>query len=140
MWQIIPFVMSWFLVRYNQYMMKFALFLYMILQGSILVAATNSDAFVVHAKFDKFTILSPSKINKVMSVIIHNDTLVNYYGKLVSENKSDLRYITIPSQSHKSFDIKNYKGQKYIFFPVSPPFQKVVLDIGRRYYEIPEKK
>ena len=104
------------------------------------IASVNSEAFIVHAKFDKFTVLSPKKINKVMRIILHHDTLVKFYAKLVSETGDDIRYISISPQKHKAIEIKNYNGKKYHFYPISPPFQKVVLDIDRRYSEIPEKK
>jgi hypothetical protein len=119
--------------------MKFVL-LFSLLFCSATFSGERADAFIVTAYNNKFKVLSPRKKLKEISVIIENQTLVKLIGQIISNDGSVHAMITIKPGKHKSVDLKFSKGVNYYFVPLSPSFQKVILDFGKEVYEIPSKK
>ncbi|CBW26980.1 hypothetical protein BMS_2174 [Halobacteriovorax marinus SJ] len=100
----------------------------------------KSEAFIVTAYTNKFKVLSPVKRTNKVSVIIENKTLVKLIGEVVTDKGVLKEMVTIKPGKYKSVELEFYKNSKYYFIPLSPSFQKVVLDFGRKAYEIPSKE
>ncbi len=100
----------------------------------------KSDAFIVTAFTNKFKVLSPVKKSKKVSVIIENKTLVKLIGEVATDSGSLRKIVTIKPGKYKSIELEFHKNTKYYFIPLSPSFQKVILDFGKKAYEIPSKK
>lgn len=103
-------------------------------------SSERADAFIVRAYNNKFKVLSPKKKSKKISVIIENKTLVKLIGEIVGHDGVVYAMVTIKPGKYKSIDLKFKNGQNYYFVPLSPSFQKVILDFGKEVYEIPSKK
>ncbi|OUR99953.1 hypothetical protein A9Q84_02675 [Halobacteriovorax marinus] len=119
--------------------MRFIL-LFLLLFSQTSFSLERADAFIVTAYNKQFKVLSPAKRTKKISVIIENKTLVKLIGEVVNENGTDREIVTIKPGKYKSVELVFEKNTKYYFIPLSPAFQKVVLDFGKKAYEIPSKK
>ncbi|WP_127717426.1 hypothetical protein [Halobacteriovorax sp. HLS] len=111
-----------------------------LLFSTSILALERSDAFIVRAYNDKFKVLSPSKKTSKVSVIVENKTLVKLIGEIVDGNGRVLSMVTIKPGKYKSLELDFSKNSLYYFVPLSPSFQKVILDFGKEAYEIPSKK
>lgn len=116
------------------------LFILLFLFNTSTAALERSDAFIVRAYNDKFKVLSPSKKTSKVSVIVENKTLVKLIGEVVDQNGRVLSMVTIKPGKYKSLELDFSKKSLYYFVPLSPSFQKVILDFGKEAYEIPSKK
>jgi endo-1,4-beta-mannosidase len=119
--------------------MKFTLIFFLFFSTST-YSVERADAFIVTAFNKNFKVLSPAKRTKKVSVIIENKTLVKLIGEIVNERETIREIITIKPGKYKSVELKFKKNTKYYFVPLSPAFQRVVLDFGKKAYEIPTKK
>lgn len=119
--------------------MKYLIIL-LILFSSTVHSLEKSEAFIVTAFTDKFKVLSPAKKTDKVSVIIENKTLVKLIGEVVTDKGTLRKLVTIKPGKYKSIELKFYKNTKYYFIPLSPSFQKVILDFGKKAYEIPSKE
>ncbi len=104
------------------------------------LSVEKSEAFIVTAYTNKFKVLSPVKRTNKVSVIIENKTLVKLIGEVVTDKGVLREMVTIKPGKYKSVELKFYKNTKYYFIPLSPSFQKVILDFGKKAYEIPSEK
>lgn len=121
--------------------MKFFIFIFIYLL--LLIPAHSierADAFIVTAYNENFKVLSPAKRTKKISVIIENKTLVKLVGEVINEGETIREIVTIKPGKYKSIELEFEKNTKYYFVPLSPAFQRVVLDFGKKAYEIPSKK
>lgn len=100
----------------------------------------TADTFIIKAYDHKFKVLSPIKYKKQLAIIIYNKTLVSLVGHVKSSHSDPIQFVTVLPGKSKPVDIKMDKGELFWFTPISPSFQEVVLDIGKRAYEIPEKR
>lgn len=103
-------------------------------------ALERADAFIVKAFNNKYKVLSPKKKSKKISVIVENKTLVKLVGEIIAEDGSVLSMLTIKPGKYKSVELDFSSNSNYYFVPLSPSFQKVILDFGKEAYEIPSKK
>lgn len=103
-------------------------------------ASEKSEAFLVTI-FDRYVkVISPDKAYTQTSIIIENKTLSTIVGK-IQKGKTDLHFLTLESQSSKSFQIKVPPSNEVLLFvPMSPASQEVQLLIGKKSYEIPPQK
>jgi len=119
--------------------MRFLLLVFIFFSNSS-YSIERADAFIVTAYNNNFKVLSPAKRTKKINVIIENKTLVKLIGEVVSESGTIRKIVTIKPGKYRSIELVFEKNTKYYFVPLSPAFQRVVLDFGKKAYEIPSKK
>ena len=116
------------------------LFLLTFLASLAVSAREKGEAFIITAKDRYYKVLSPIKREKKFSVIVKNETLSNLYAKIQTGSGRNLAHITVNSSKFKSVEIDSEKGESYFLVPLAPPFQSILLDFGKRSYEIPPQK
>lgn len=100
----------------------------------------RSDAFIVRL-FDKsIKVLAPVKFDAKLNVIVENKTLTKSISRLERPNGELVSFIAVEAGKFKAVDLKARKGESLFLVPISPPFQKVELILGRRPYEIPPQR
>ncbi len=104
------------------------------------IAYEKSDAFIVEANPESYKVLSPTKVEKKISVIIKNKMYSTLRAKLISDRIGDIKTITIKQDDNVSVEFTYSRADKFYVVPISPPFQRVQLKLGQKSYEIPEKK
>ena len=107
---------------------------------SFQLAAQSSGAFTVEIKDDYTKVLAPDKYRKQQNVVIKNQTLVEFRGRLESSDTGVLKHVAIPPKKYKAIDVVLEKGEKLKFLPLSPSLQAVELNFGKKSYEIPAQK
>lgn len=115
------------------------LFNFLILSGNSF-SYEKSEAFIVVASPKNFKVIAPTEHHNKISVIIKNSMLSNLVGKIIFEKNKKVIPVSIKKGSRKSYTLEFAKGDKPMLIPLSPPFQKVELLIGKRPYEIPPKE
>ncbi len=104
-------------------------------------ASEKSEAFLIYAHQEYFKVLSPTNSSQNISVIIENKTLTNLIGKIRDDQGKNHVFLSIPPNETKSYLINNFSSYKSLaFYPLSPPFQEIVLKPGLKSYEIPSQK
>lgn len=99
----------------------------------------NAQAFIVTVYDDRVRVVSPVKKEKIVGVIIKNET----FDKITSEVRTDkgvVKRFFLKSQSSKSLQVNLNKVKSLFYVAIAPPFQAVELKFSQRAYEIPEKK
>ena len=120
----------------NNLISYFLVFLF----SSSVYSNETADTFIIKAYDHRFKVLSPVKYKKNLSIIIYNKTLSKLTGHVKSSHSDKIQYVSIEPSKSKSLKINMDKGELFWFTPISPSFQEVVLDLGKRSYEIPEKR
>ncbi len=106
-----------------------------------LQAAERADSYIIRAHSDHYKILAPAKQTKVLSIIIENKMLVNLVGRIETDKGRVITFVRIDAGKDKSISVNNYSSAEKIYFiPLSPAFQKIMLKIGEKTYEIPPKR
>lgn len=136
-WKILPFQIDSITDRIVN--MKYLLLILFLFSSSV-HSLEKSEAFIVTAFTNKFKVLSPVKKTEKVSVIIENKTLVKLIGEVTTDRGSLRKLVTIKPGKYKSIELEFQKDTKYYFIPLSPSFQKVILDFGKKAYEIPSKE
>lgn len=120
-------------------MRSFGVFLITLLFSLSIFAQENAEAFIVTIKEDRVRVISPKKKEKLVGVIIKNET----FDKITSEVRSDkgvvLRFV-LKSQGTKSLQVDYSKIKSLFYVAIAPPFQAVELKFSQRAYEIPAKE
>lgn len=98
------------------------------------------SAFIIKVYDDKVRVLSPTKYDPLLSVVIENKTMAKLKGKIETGSGEVLKFVSILPGKFTSVNVKKLKTQKLFFVPLSPPLQKVELKIGNKPYEIPPKQ
>lgn len=98
------------------------------------------NAFVVKVYDEKVRVLSPTKYDPLLTVVIENKTLTKLKGKIETGSGEVLKFVSISPGKFTSVNVEKLKTQKLYFIPLSPPLQKVELKIGNKPYEIPPKQ
>ncbi len=114
-------------------------FVFLMMLSFSVFAQVKPESFVVQINDRSMYVLSPDKKRNLFSVIVENRSLSDQVGKFVVGNKI-LKYISIPSGKSESVDIENKSSSPVVFVPVSPSFQEVPLNFGKKAYEIPPKE
>lgn len=100
----------------------------------------KADAFIVKVEPRYFKILSPTKINKKIGLIVQNRSLVKLVAKLESWDGKTVDIISVESGKSNAIEFRYDKSKKYYFTPISPPFQRIELKLGEKSYEIPPQR
>lgn len=103
-------------------------------------ASEYSNTFVVKIHPQVIKVTSPKTFNAELSVIVENKSMVRVLGKVINESDTFEKIISIKAGEFKSVPIRMKKNENFYFVPMSPPFQRIELQIGQKDYEIPAKK
>lgn len=106
---------------------------------SLAFGQSKTETFVIQIQDRSISILSPEKRKPVYSVLVENRSLSDQLGKFTVQGKI-LKYVSVKSGMTEPVEIENKTGANVIFVPVSPAFQEVELQFGKKAYEIPSKK
>lgn len=104
-------------------------------------AQQTSESFVVTAHDDHFRVVGPVGWKQGTSMTLQNKTLVTLFGEVQagSERRKVGTFSVKPGEFY-SMDLKLAKGEEAVLIPMSPSFQEVLLQFGRRPYEIPPQR
>lgn len=111
-----------------------------ILNASTIFAYEKADAFIVNIYDDRVKVLSPTKYDPKLAVIIQNKTLVAISGKVQTKSGRVISYIRVEPSKSGSVSVKALKDEPVFFIPLSPPSQQVELKLGSKPYEIPPRQ
>lgn len=102
-------------------------------------AGPQVESFVIQIQDRSMTVLSPDKKSPFFTVLVENRSLSDQVGKFTVGGKTT-KYLAIPSGKSESVQIDNKSYASVFFIPVSPAFQDVELQFGKKAYEIPPKE
>ncbi len=100
----------------------------------------KADAFIVKVLDKRVKVLSPSKWDPKLHLIVKNETLTKLIGKVETEDGRLVARVSVESRKSQSIELRFPKSTKLFFVPMMPPFQKVQLKLGNKPYEIPPKE
>lgn len=122
-------------------MIKKLILLTLLLGHSWAFAQQSSDAFNVTAYDDYFKVIAPIAWKHGTSMILQNKTHVTIFADVLSgPQKRKVATFSVKPEAFISIDLKLAKGESAVIVPLSPAFQEVVLEFGRRPYEIPPQR
>lgn len=121
--------------------MRIALFLITFVGFGVLFAQQSSESFNVTATDKYFQVIGPVGWKAGTSMILQNKTLVTIYGEVrAGESRRKVGAFSVRPGEFMSMDLKLNKGENAVLIPLSPAFQEVILEFGRRPYEIPPQR
>jgi hypothetical protein len=102
------------------------------------IASVTSESFMIQIKNQSISVVAPSKPQKRFAVIVENQSLTTQVAKFscLSEN---LKFVTVLPGKSETVEIENSSDKLVSFIPLSPAFQDVRLEFGKKTYEIPTK-
>ncbi len=103
------------------------------------LAQVKPEGFIIQVNDRSMYVLSPEKKKVIFSVIVENKSLSDQVGKFVVGNKI-LKFISVRSGKSETIELENKTSSPVVFIPVSPAFQEVPLNFGKKAYEIPSKE
>ena len=99
----------------------------------------KTETFVVQINDRSMNVISPDKKKDIFAVVIENKSLSDQIAKF-TVGKKLLKYVSVKSGRSESVEIENKTGKTVYFVPVSPAFQDVELQFGKKAYEVPSKE
>lgn len=114
-------------------------FWFLLLLPLISFADVRPEGFIIQINDRSMYVLSPDKKKNIFSVIVENKSLSDQIGKFTVGNKI-LKFVSVQSGKTESVEIENKSQSPVVFVPVSPAFQEVPLNFGKKAYEIPSKE
>lgn len=102
-------------------------------------AKMKTESFIIQIGDQKINVLSPGNRQNTFSVILENKSLSNQTGKFMIGNK-DLKFVSVKAGLSETVEIENKTNLLVHFVPLSPAFQEVPLQFGKKQYEIPSEK
>ena len=102
----------------------------------ITVPLHGAVSFLVSVHDRSVKIESPVKVGKVYSVIIENKSLSDLVAKFHS-NGEDLKFVSVKSNSSKSVEFSHQSKNVVLFKILSPAFQELAVEAGKKPYEVP---
>ncbi len=112
--------------------MKF--FLLALLLTPLTSLALESFRVTIHDRSVKLE--SPSKVIKIYSVIVENKSLSDVVAKFYSQGE-DLKFVSVKANSSKSVEFSHSSKNLVYFKILSPAFQELALEAGKKAYEVP---
>jgi hypothetical protein len=113
--------------------------LFLLFFPTLVFGQVKSEGFVIQIHDRSISVLSPETKKNLFSVIVENKSLSNQVGKFIIGNKI-LKFVAVASGKAETVEIENKSPQNVTFVPVSPAFQEVPLEHGKKAYEVPSKK
>jgi hypothetical protein len=114
-------------------------FLFLLFFPVLVLGQVKTEAFIIQIHDRSITVLSPEAKRSLFSVLVENKSLTDQIGKFLAGNKL-LKFVSVPSGKSETVEIENKTNQNVVFVPVSPAFQEVSLEHGKKAYEVPSKK
>jgi hypothetical protein len=114
-------------------------FWFLLLFPILSFADVKPEGFIIQINDRSMYVLSPEKKKIMYSVIVENRSLSDQVGKFIVGSKI-LKFVSVKSGKTESVEIENKSTSPVVFFPVSPSFQEVPLNFGKKAYEIPSKE
>jgi hypothetical protein len=108
--------------------------------GGVSYSQAVSETFIVRSFDQRVEVLAPSKFHPEQVVVIENRTTEDLIGYVQTEDGKTTRHIRVKPSKTTSVNLPGQNAQRFIFVPMSPPFQEVELVIGKEAYEIPPKR
>jgi hypothetical protein len=102
-------------------------------------AQPKPEGFIIQINDRSMSVLSPEKKKVMFAVLVENRSLSDQVGKFVVGNKI-LKFVSVQSGKTETVEIENKSNSPVVFIPVSPAFQEVPLNFGKKAYEIPSKE
>lgn len=112
---------------------------FLILFPLLSFAQVRPEGFIIQVNDRSMYVLSPEKKKAIFSVIVENRSLSDQVGKFIVGNKI-LKFISVKSGKTETIELENKSSSPVVFIPVSPAFQEVPLNFGKKAYEIPSKE
>lgn len=121
--------------------MKKLVFLIILLGLNSAFALESSESFVVTANDDHFKVVGPVGWKQGTNMTLQNKTLVTIYGEIrAGVEQRKVTSFSVKPGAFVSVDLELKKGESASLIPLSPSFQEVQLEFGRRPYEIPPQR
>jgi hypothetical protein len=79
---------------------------------------------------------APLKVTKTFSVIVENKSLSDVVGKFHSHGE-DLKFVSVKANAAKSVEFSHQSKHLVYFKILSPAFQDLALEVGKKTYEVP---
>lgn len=114
-------------------------FLFLLLLPVFAFAQVKTESFIIQINDRSMKVLSPDKKKIMFSVLVENHSLSDQVGKFSAGNKI-LKFVTVHSGKSETVEIENKSNTPVVFIPLSPAFQEVPLQFGKKAYEIPSKE
>lgn len=114
-------------------------FWFLILFPILSFAQVRPEGFIIQVNDRSMYVLSPEKKKNIFSVIVENKSLSDQIGKFVVGSKI-LKFVSVKSGKTETIELENKTSSAVVFIPVSPAFQEVPLNFGKKAYEIPSKE
>lgn len=114
-------------------------FWFLLLFPVLSFAQVKPEGFIIQVNDRSMYVLSPEKKKIIFSVLVENRSLSDQVGKFVVGNKI-LKFISVKSGKTETVELENKTSSSVVFIPVSPAFQEVPLNFGKKAYEIPSKE
>lgn len=114
-------------------------FWFLLLFPLLSFAQVKPEGFIIQVNDRSMYVLSPEKKKIIFSVLVENRSLSDQIGKFVVGNKI-LKFISVKSGKTETVELENKTSSSVVFIPVSPAFQEVPLNFGKKAYEIPSKE
>jgi hypothetical protein len=99
----------------------------------------SPESFRIEYKDRSLKVISPENKKNQFAVIIENQSLSDLYGKFRLKEK-DLKFVTIKSGQTKAVEFAADASALVYFIPLSPAFQNIPLEFGKKTYEIPRSR
>lgn len=114
-------------------------FWFLLLFPLLSFAQVKPEGFIIQVNDRSMYVLSPEKKKAIFSVIVENRSLSDQVGKFVVGSKI-LKFVSVKSGKTETVELENKSTSSVVFIPVSPAFQEVPLNFGKKAYEIPSKE
>jgi hypothetical protein len=114
-------------------------FLFLLFFPVLVMGQTKTEGFVIQIHDRSMVVLSPEVKKNFFSVLVENKSLTNQVGKFSVGNKI-LKFVSVSAGKAETVEIENKSTQNVVFVPVSPAFQEVTLEHGKKAYEPPSKE
>jgi hypothetical protein len=114
-------------------------YLFLLLLPLLSMAQVRSEGFIIQINDRSMSVLSPDKKRNMFAVIVENRSLSDQVGKFIVGSKI-IKFVSVKSGKSETVEIENKTSSPVVFIPVSPAFQEVPLNFGKKAYEIPSKE
>ncbi len=99
----------------------------------------STEAFRIEYLDRSLKVVAPDVSKNQYAVIVENRSLSDLVAKFKTGEK-DLKFLSVKSGQTKAVEF-NGDGKNIVYFiPLSPAFQNVPLEFGKKSYEIPRKR
>ena len=115
-------------------------YIFIFLSFSLSAQNVRREYFNISAHGDYFEVIGPSKFHSQTAIIVNNRSLSPLIGKVQNSKGKTYGFMRIPAKDDRRLDVDLKNSNSYlVFIPLSPPFQKVILEFGKKNYRIPSE-